>query len=310
MPRPLLLVVPLFAWPGLALAQNQCQAPVPPSSAAIADIGPVASPPGAGPEALPAVAIAASPILSRLASHGAVLSALPPAHGMRTVFARNGNQFQVFYLTPDDHAAIGGVMWDAEGHDITRDQVTPIQGTIPTIRWTPDKRSAAGTADAETAVDPFKRLGTTSYGLAGRPGARQLYMVIDPLCPFSTRALSLLQPAIDKGAIELAIVPISINDHENDNASTPAALDLIGAGRTGMVDAWRAIARLGHARPDHPPPADAKAQLQLNMSAAHAIGLRGTPTLVWQDAAGTGHAQSGMGSDDAAVAALLAGMGG
>ena len=203
MPRSLFLAIPLATWPGLALAQNQCQAPPPLGAALIADVVPAASPPGPGPAPLPASAIAASPILSRLASHGAVLSALPSAHGLRTVFARNGNQFQVFYLAPDDRAAIGGVMWDADGHDITRDQVTPIQGTIPTIRWTPDKPGAPVPTDAKAAVDPFKLLGTTSYGLAGRSGAPRLYMVIDPLCPFSTRALAMLQPAIDKGAISI-----------------------------------------------------------------------------------------------------------
>jgi thiol:disulfide interchange protein DsbG len=41
------------------------------------------------------------PALRRIASAGAQLTDLGTEHGLRTVFARNGQSFQVFYLTPD-----------------------------------------------------------------------------------------------------------------------------------------------------------------------------------------------------------------
>jgi len=63
--------------------------------------------------------IAGSPALKRIASHGAVLTDLGTEHGLRTVFARNGSTFQVFYLAPDGQALVGGVMWDSTGHNIT-----------------------------------------------------------------------------------------------------------------------------------------------------------------------------------------------
>jgi thiol:disulfide interchange protein DsbG len=83
---------------------------------------------------LTAAQVAAVPALARIASAGATLMELGSEHGMRTIFAKKGNAFQVFYLVPDGSAAIGGIMWDASGHDLTRDQVAPIPGVIPTVK--------------------------------------------------------------------------------------------------------------------------------------------------------------------------------
>ena len=53
---------------------------------------------------------------------------LGASHGMRGLFVRNGRQFQVFYATPDGEQVIPGVMWDASGKNITREQVAPSRG--------------------------------------------------------------------------------------------------------------------------------------------------------------------------------------
>ena len=89
------------------------------------------------------------PALRRIASNGAQLLDLGVQHGLQTIFARNGSTFQVFYLTPDGQAAVGGVMWDAAGHNITRGQVAPIAGTIPTVTI----GSPAATAPVPPAPD-------------------------------------------------------------------------------------------------------------------------------------------------------------
>ena len=73
------------------------------------------------------------PALRRIASNGAQLFDLGVQHGMQAVFARNGNTFQIFYLTPDGQGVVGGVMWDATGHNITRSQVAGIDGTMPSV---------------------------------------------------------------------------------------------------------------------------------------------------------------------------------
>ena len=241
--------------------------------------------------------IEASPALTRLASRGAQLFRLPERHGMAAVFARKGGQFRVFYLTPDDQAEIGGVMWDSSGRDVTRQQVAGIPGVLPTIRVTAGHAEAeagapepgatsATTQQQQPSIDPFARLAAAHYGLVGKSGAPRVYMVIDPLCPYSIRAFQGFAPYIAAGRMQLAIVPVSINDHENGGASTPAALELLSAAPGSMGAVWKKIISAGHADAGEVPADDAQAALALNMAAAHAIEMQGTPTLVWKDRGG------------------------
>ena len=55
------------------------------------------------------------------------------AHGFQGYFVRSGQQFQVFYATPDKQGLVPGVMWDAGGKDLTRQQVAQIPGAVPTV---------------------------------------------------------------------------------------------------------------------------------------------------------------------------------
>jgi len=287
--RILSLLIPLAPLPALA---QQC--PAPPALAHLPS-GEGSLPPFLSPEA-----IASSPALQRLASHGAQLRDLGISHGLQGVFAQSGKQFRVFYLAPDGKAEIGGVMWDETGRNVTRNQVERIPGVIPTVTWTPPHEekqpNAAGNAEA-APVDPVARLAAADYGLIGRDGAPRLYMVIDPLCPYSQQAMKTLQGAIDAGRVQLALVPIAINDYENGNQSTPAAEALIAAGRTEMGTAWRKIMDGGRLPAGVETDPTAPAQLALNMTAAHAIALRGTPTLVWRNREGQSHTQAGLPDD-------------
>ena len=65
-----------------------------------------------------------------------------------------GATFQVFYLTPDGQAAVGGVMWDSAGHNITRSQVAPIEGT-------PAERAGLKAGDAILEVNGESTAGWT-----------------------------------------------------------------------------------------------------------------------------------------------------
>ena len=297
--------------PAVALGASTCPAAAPvhaPGGAPPSQPAPVI--PEMGPT-LPAADIAASPALTRLASQGAQLYRLESEHGLEAIFARSGTQFRVFYLTPDHLAEIGGVMWDATGHNVTRDQVSSIPGAIPTVQWNPSasgQSSRPGTASTATAplmTDPVERVKAVAFGLEGQDTAPRVYMFIDPLCPFSTRAYAALKPAVASGRLQLAIVPVSINDHENSGASTPAAQQMLSAQPHDMAALWSQIDELGHAVPGHATSDTAGASLMLNLSAAHSIGLRGTPTFVWKDRNGIPHVEAGLPDDVEAFLASL-----
>lgn len=300
--RHFLLATSLLLAPHIAMA-GQCPAPPPvepPSPTAV--IVPEHNT-QAQPRRLSAEDISRSPALQRISSNGAALWEIGDTmsnHGLRGIFAQKGQTFRTFYLTPDMQAEVGGVMWDASGHNITRDTVAMIQGVIPTINWQPGHTNTANPGVGQTEhqnaahTDATNIVASASYGLYGHADAPRLYMVIDPLCPWSIRSIQSLQSYVESGQVQIAIVPISINDYENNHASTPAAQAMLSVGQKQMIDIWRQIIVQNHAPSDLSLTETSGAKLQLNLQKAHMIGLRGTPTIVWQDKQGASHVQSGL----------------
>lgn len=227
-------------------------------------------------------------------------------HGLRGFFVPNGNQYQVFYATPDGRRVIPGAMFDAAGKNLTREQIAPIPGTIPTVVIGDVPSGAAagrqGTAPAQAAAGSLlKAVENTAYGTAGPSSAPRLWMFVDPLCSWSVRAMEQLRPLVAAGRIQVAVVPLSLLDHEDQGRSTPAAKALLSLAPDAMVAAWREGKFGGPADPQ------ADARLAQNITAANAIGLRGTPTFVWRKADGTEERADGLPKD---LAALVASIGG
>jgi thiol:disulfide interchange protein DsbG len=202
---------------------------------------------------------------------------LGETHGLRGLYLRNGSEFQVLYATPDGKATIAGVMWDATGKNLTRDQVSKIDGAIPTVVV----KDGAKSAEAAATTDAFASVEHASFGLTGDPAAPRLWMIVDPYCSYSVRAFDALRPYVKAGRIQLAVVPISILDYEDNGQSTPAAQSLLSQKADQMVDAW------DHQNFRLAPSENASALLTKNNRLAEDIGLRGTPTLIWRKADGS-----------------------
>ena len=253
------------------------------------------------PQPLSATEIGAVPALQRIASAGATLLDLGTEHGLRTIFATKGDAFQVFYLVPDGSAVIGGVMWDASGHDVTRDQVAPIAGVIPTIKIGPDATPArASPADDRSAsADPLSLVKETTYGTLGSPEAAQLWMFVDPLCSFSVNAMRQLWPYVESGKVRLSVIPLSVLDYEDQGRSTPAAQIMVSEPKSRMVADWVAGSLSGT------PSADAAVLLGRNMAIAGALHLRGTPTFIWRASDGSAGRADGIPPDLNAVIASI-----
>jgi thiol:disulfide interchange protein DsbG len=230
---------------------------------------------------------------------GEYVTELPPQHGLRALFLRNGPQFQVFYASPDNERVIPGVMWDAAGKDLTRDQVSSIPGTVPTVTIGATPVSAAS---AETGGASLLAVAQgTTHGSIGNTSAPELWMFIDPQCSFSERAMQALGPFIAAGKVRLNVIPLSILDGEDNGLSTRTALSLVSLPSDLLVAAWESGQASG------PAASDAGTRLQGNMAAAAAIHLQGTPTFVWRKADGTEGRLDGVPPD---VGSLIASIGG
>jgi thiol:disulfide interchange protein DsbG len=164
---------------------------------------------------------------------GGQITELGDAHGLRGLFLRNGQEFQVLYATPDGQATIAGVMWDSSGTNLTHDQVSRIAGVAPTAGMGQDPSGANTVAPTRSALEAVQ---STVFGTAGDPNAPRLWVFVDPLCSYSVRALQSLK--LDQHRLQVAIIPISVLDYEDQNQSTPAALALLSKGSDQIVSAW------------------------------------------------------------------------
>ncbi|SFK79994.1 hypothetical protein [Methylocapsa palsarum] len=227
----------------------------------------------------------------------AQVSDLGAAHGLRTLFLRNGAEFQVLYATPDGERLIAGVMWDANGKNITRGQVSSVEGAAPTAVVGYDPRSGSSAAPAST-LDLVQK---TTFGLLGNQGAPRLWVFVDPLCTYSVRAMQELKPFVEQGLVQLALIPVSVLDYETGGRSTPTALALLAKPADEMAAAW------SHRDFKNAEGPEVAARLRENMAAAAAIGLQGTPTLVWRKADGSEGRIDGMATDWKAVIASMGG---
>lgn len=204
---------------------------------------------------------------------------LAPVDGIRGMFVRADNRFQVVYATPDGKAAVAARMWGATGQDITKDQIRGIPGAVPEISIS----GASSDANEQSGLQGL------SGGLIGIPSAPEVIMFIDPQCIYSTKAMHILQPAIDAGKVRLKIVPLSLLDYEDNGASTVNARAMLSLPAHEMAQAWVN----GRLNPElAAPEPDSGEKLARNTRIARQIGLIGTPTFVWM------HRNGGIGRID------------
>lgn len=188
--------------------------------------------------------------------------------GIRGMFLKNGQKFQVVYATPDGQAAIAGVMWDAAGKDVTRRQIAKIPGAVPTIQ-----------VDAQQGGPALKAsLAGLHGGDIGNPNAPEAVMFIDPQCMYSIRAIQNLMPSVTAGRVRLKIVPLSLLDYEDRGASTTNARAMLSLPENKRAQTWID----GHLdRVSVGNTATADQQLAQNMAFARSVQLKGTPTFLW-----------------------------
>ena len=100
--------------------------------------------------------------------------------------------------------------------------------------------------------------------------------------------------------MQLAVIPVSVLDHEDQGLSTLKAEEMLGLPREQMVAAWAENRLAAPAEPG------AVASLQANMMVADRIGLAGTPTFVWRKADGSEGRADGIPANLEAMVASVA----
>ena len=232
------------------------------------------------------------------------VTSLGDDHGFTGYFVRSGQQFQVFYASPDSQVMVPGILRDAQGKDITRDQVAKIPGAIPTVEVsgqdaTPTAPQAAATAEPVATAATLAAVEKADFATLGLATAPQLFMMIDPQCIYSVRAYQQLRGFAQAGRIRLSVIPLSVLDYEDHGQSTKSALALLSKPADQILAAWQVGDVAG------PITSEAPARLRQNMAIADAIGMKGTPTFIWRKTDGTIGRIDGVPSDIASLVASI-----
>jgi thiol:disulfide interchange protein DsbG len=187
-------------------------------------------------------------------------------------------------------------MWDAMGHNVTRDQVAPIPGGIPMVKIGPEDERAKATpeVDENQGADPLSLVQQTTYGhrrVAGRPTSLDVRRSILRL--LGARDAAARAPcASGEGA---ALGHSAVGAGLREGRITPAARIMVSEPKDQMVADWVAGSLTGTT------PADTTALPSRNMTVASTLHLRGTPTFIWKSVNGSAARADGIPPDLNAV---------
>lgn len=235
------------------------------------------------------------------------------AFGLRGMFVRTGPRFQVFYATPDGELVIPGLLYGADGHELTRAQIAAVPGAVPTVvvgdgAAAPDPAATAGPVAAVSGgLALLERLRAGEAGrprlhaeLVGAEAAPVVWMLADPRCGYSVRAMQMLAPLVAAGRVRVGIVPVAVLDREPGGPSAREAMAMLSLPAGGVLPAWQARG-LGAVAPAP----EAAMRLADNTAFAEAIRLAGTPTFLFRRADGSEGRTDGLPDTAAALAAAM-----
>ncbi len=142
-----------------------------------------------------------TPVEQHLASKGVkITESFPSASGLRAVIADNGTERRLFYVTPDGKSLIAGMVFDAQGNNVTSADMSKAGVS--------DVGGAKVLGDAQLQ-DIWNRAGKRRWIQEGTSG-KLVYVFFDPNCPYCHRLWTTLRAGVDAGKIQVRWLPVAI----------------------------------------------------------------------------------------------------
>ncbi|HQX27885.1 MAG TPA: thiol:disulfide interchange protein DsbG [Alphaproteobacteria bacterium] len=165
--------------------------------------------------------------IQELVNQGAQVRYIGKDHGLDAWITVKNGQEQYFYVLPDKSAFVMGLLFDANGKLVTVQQVKRLQEQGDTLLDT--LAEDANAAKIDPGSDPkFKSpseqmyydIENSNWVPLGQQGAPVAYAFIDPQCPHCHEFIqSLRAEYIDKGKIQLRIIPVGFKDETRAQAA-------------------------------------------------------------------------------------------
>lgn len=218
-----------------------------------------------------------------------VTGKMPAASGLTAYAGYMGQQPVALYVMPDGKSVVAGTLFDAEGRDVTRDNL------LAAVRKPMSDRDWQNLTRSTWIAD----------GLDSAP--RKIYVFMDANCPYCNKFWADARPWVDSGKVQLRhvvvalLAPSSLTKaatllgskdpaatlHSYEQAHVTPNAKALAAGQPKLLDD-------SGLKPTEKVPADVRAKLEANVKLMASMGLQGVPAIVWRDANGVVQMHQGL----------------
>lgn len=227
-----------------------------------------------------------TPVEQHLVSKGVkIIQSFTSASGLRAIVADSGTEKRLFYITPDGKSLIAGMVFDANGNNITsadmnKAGVSDVGGT-----------KVMGDAQLQSLWDRAEKRRWVQEGKSGKV----IYVFFDANCPYCHRLWTTLRASVQAGKIQVRWLPVAILKDTSKG---------LGAAVYSSTDAGDAMAKLANRQLQPIAVSDRdNREMALNLLLLRDTGYTGVPALLFKRG---NKIVSMMGSpDDREIAALL-----
>lgn len=142
-----------------------------------------------------------TPVEQHLASQGVkVVQSFSSVSGLRAIVADNGAEKRLFYVTPDGKSLIAGMVFDAQGNNVT--SVDMSKAGVSDV----GAAKVMGDAQLQALWDRVEKRRWVQEGKSGKA----IYAIFDPNCPYCHRLWGSLRAAIQAGKVQVRWLPVAI----------------------------------------------------------------------------------------------------
>lgn len=142
-----------------------------------------------------------TPVERHLASQGVkIVQGFSSVSGLRAIVADNGAEKRLFYITPDGKSLIVGMVFDAQGNNVTSGDMS--KAGVADVGGA----KVMGDAQLQALWDRAEKLRWVQEGKSGKV----IYAFFDANCPYCHRLWSTLRAGVQAGKIQVRWLPVAI----------------------------------------------------------------------------------------------------
>lgn len=162
--------------------------------------------------------------LDNLVKKGAQVRYLGEQHGMKGWLMIKNGKPQYFYVAPDGQAIMTGLMFNADGENVTARQLQELRGETGESLDELTSRDDEASFDMPEVSQPQSRsekmysaIKASNWFVLGDPQAPVVYAFIDPQCPHCHDLINTFRNRgfFEDGRVQMRVIPVAVINKES-----------------------------------------------------------------------------------------------